>query len=113
MRTGRLPSSLVYKEESKLLQKVIEWLQPQEREGIKVLRICDRYHRGYSDLFICVKGIFVCAELKDDEGVASQHQELFLSEMSAAGAICGVCKSVAEVAALVEEALWRAHECTN
>lgn len=100
-----IPSSKVYKEESTLLSKVMEWLEPQQRNGIKVIRVCDRYHKGYSDLFICVKGWFVVAELKDDTGTATPHQELFIEEMIAAGAVGGVCRSVAEVAALIEEAL--------
>lgn len=86
------------------MKKSIEWLEPQRRDGIKVLRICDRYAKGYSDLFICVRGIFVCAELKDDEGEATKHQGDFLDEMSEAGAICGVCRTVKEVADLVEAA---------
>lgn len=84
--------------------KVIDWLEPQLRDGIKVLRICDRYAKGYSDLFICVRGIFVCAELKDDIGEPSQHQIEFLEDMEGVGAICGVCRTVKEVADLVEAA---------
>ena len=57
-------SSQHYDDEATLLRKVTEWLAPQCRDGIKVLRICDRYAKGYADLFICVRGIFVIAELK-------------------------------------------------
>lgn len=97
----------VYTEESALLAKVTEWLAPQERRGVKVLRICDRYAKGYSDLFICVNGTFVCAELKDDTGVASPHQTLFLKQMAEAGAIVGICRTVGEVAELVNQAQLR------
>lgn len=69
-----------------------------------MLRICDRYAKGYADLFICVNGIFVCAELKDDIGVPSEHQKNFLEAMSNAGAVTGICRSVKEVADLVEKA---------
>ena len=100
-----IPSPKQYKEESQLLAKCLEWLEPQRRDGIKVIRVCDRYHKGYSDLFICVKGWFVVAELKDDEGTATPHQEIFIGEMIAAGAVGGVCRSVADVAALVNTAL--------
>lgn len=113
MRKEKLPSDQWYANESVLLKKVTEWLQPQERDGIKVLRICDRYAKGYSDLFICVNGIFVCAELKDDIGTASPHQELFLSDMKKAGAVCGVCRSVLDVSKLVDEAKRRSYECTK
>jgi len=97
----------VYTEEAALLAKVTEWLAPQERRGVKVLRICDRYAKGYADLFICVNGTFVCAELKDDEGVASPHQILFLKQMAEAGAVVGVCRTLGEVAELVNQAQLR------
>lgn len=93
-----------YKDEAVLMKKVKEWLEPQKRDGIKMIRICDRYTKGYSDIFICVRGQFVVAELKDDTGVASQQQLDFIKEMVAAGAIGGVCRSVADVAHLVEQA---------
>ena len=87
-----------------MLAKVKEWLEPQHREGIKMIRICDRYAKGYSDLFICVQGIFVVAELKDDTGTASQHQLDFIDNIIACGGIGGVCRSVKDVADLVEQA---------
>ena len=98
------PSTQMYSDEADLLKEVKKWLEPQQRDGIKLIRICDRYAKGYSDLFICVRGQFVVAELKDDEGTPSPHQEQFIEEMIACGAIGGVCRTVAEVAALVEEA---------
>lgn len=113
MKRTNLQFDLPYKEEGELLAKAIEWLEPQRREGIKVLRICDRYAKGYSDLFICVRGIFVCAELKDDIGVASAHQEQFIEDMSAAGAVCGVCRTLREISNLVEEAKRRATYWTS
>ena len=96
-----------YKEEATLLSKVIEYLEPREREGIKVLKIRDRYAKGYSDLFINVRGQFVVAELKDDIGTASRHQEEFIADMVACGAIGGVCRTLGEVKTLVDEALRR------
>ena len=89
-----------------MLKKVIEWLELQQRDGIKVIRICDRYHSGYSDLFICARGRFVVAELKDDTGTATPHQELFIEEMEAAGATGGVCRTVKEVSDLIDKALY-------
>lgn len=94
----------MYKEEADLLKAVTDWLEPQKRDGIKLIRISERYKKGYSDLFICVRGIFVVAELKDDTGVATPHQKLFIKEMQEAGAIGGVCRTVKEVAELVNEA---------
>lgn len=106
------PSTQMYKDEADLLKDAIEWLEPQRRDGIKVLRICDRYQKGYSDLFINVRGQFVIAELKDDEGTASPHQEQFIEEMVACGAIGAVCRTVKEVADLVEEAKRRRPDWT-
>lgn len=108
-RTGKLPSDRQYSDEATLLKKVIEWLEPQQRDGIKVIRICDRYNKGYSDLFICVRGVFVVAELKDNTGKASEHQKLFVKEMIEAGAIgAAECRTVKDVADLVEQAKRRA-----
>lgn len=106
-RPKRLPSSRVYEDEADLVKAVKEWLEPQERDGIKMLRICDRYTKGYSDLFICVRGIFVVAELKDNTGTPSKHQLEFIEEMVACGAIGGVCRSVKDVADLIEKAKCR------
>ena len=107
------PSSQMYKEESELLKKVTEWAAPQRRDGIMLIRICDRYAKGYSDLFINVRGQFVVAELKDDIGEPSVHQEDFIRDMVACGAIGGVCRTVADVAALIEEAKRRRPDWTS
>lgn len=103
-RHKRLPSDLQYDDEADLLKDVKEWLEPQRRDGIKMMRICDRYTRGYSDIFICVRGLLVVAELKDKTGTASQHQLDFIDDIIACGGIGGVCRTVKEVADLVEQA---------
>lgn len=100
----QLPSSQQYSDEADLLKAVMKWLAPQKRDRIEAIRICDRYNKGYSDVFICVNGILVLAELKDDTGTASPHQELFIEDMRAAGAVGGICRSVKDVADLIEEA---------
>lgn len=89
-------------DEGKLQAAVMKWLAPQRRDGIEVLRICDRYTKGYSDLFICVHGVFVCAELKDDSGHASPQQIEFLDKMLHAGAVVGICRTVGDVSKLVD-----------
>lgn len=111
--TVKSPSDRQYSDEATLLRKVIEWLEPQRRRGIKVLKIRDKYAKGYSDLFINVRGQFVVAELKDDTGVVTPHQKDFIREMVECGAIGGVCRSVKEVADLVEEALRRSETWIN
>ncbi len=104
MKKEQSPLDRVYTEEATLLRKVTEYLAPQLRDGIKVLRICDRYHKGYSDLFICVQGFLVVAELKDDTGKPTVHQELFIEEMQQCGAVGGICRTVQDVVDLIEEA---------
>lgn len=95
----------VYKEEATLLSKVVAYLEPQRRDGIYVMKIRDRYTKGYSDLFICVRGILVVAELKDDVGEPSQHQIDFVKDIISCGGIGNdTCRTVRDVANLVEEA---------
>jgi hypothetical protein len=106
MVTRRNPSAQQYEEEAMLLDKVTTWLAPQQRDGIKVIRVVDRYAKGYSDLFINARGRFVVAELKDNIGTATPHQELFIEEMVKAGAVGGVCRSVKDVSDLIEKALY-------
>lgn len=106
MRETRLKLNQQYTEEAVLMKKVVEWLEPQKRDGIKVMRIVDRYTKGYSDLFICARGKFIVAELKDDTGVPSIHQELFIDDMRAAGAIGGICRTIKDVKDLIDEALY-------
>lgn len=101
-----LPSNQLYNAEASLLKKTIEWLEPQMRDGIKVIRVVDRYAKGYSDLFICARGKFIVAELKDNTGTATPHQEIFIEEMIKAGAVGGICRTVKEVADLINKALY-------
>lgn len=116
LSTAKARSSLdrQYKEEADLLKAVIKWLEPQRRDGIKVIRVCDRYNKGYSDLFINVRGVFVVAELKDDEGSATPHQIQFVDEMVECGAIGKAeCRTVNDVIELVEEAKRRVPDWTR
>jgi len=103
---GAIPSDKIYTEEAKLLKEVVKWLEPQRRDGIKLIRVCDRYAKGYSDLFINARGRFVVAELKDDTGTATPHQLIFIEEMINTGAVGGVCKSVKDVADLINKAVY-------
>ena len=96
-----------YKEESKLLETVTEWLNYQP--DLKALRICDRYAKGYSDIFVCLNGQFVVIELKDDTGTMSKHQEEFIKDMKAVGAIGAECRTLRQVINLIEEARHRSN----
>ena len=94
----------MYSDEADLLKEVVKYYEPQRRDGIMLIKVRDRYTRGYSDLFINVRGQLVLAELKDDIGEPSVHQLQFLDDMIACGAIGGVCRTLGEVVALVDEA---------
>ena len=90
-----------YDEEADLLDAVQKWCL---QEGYLPLRITDFSHRGYSDLFIIVQGRLVCAELKAKTGKPSQHQLQFLKQIEKYEAIGGICKSIADVEDLCDEA---------
>lgn len=98
-----------YAAEGTLLKKAKEWLDAQP--DVLCMRICDRYHRGYSDLFLCVNGIFVAAELKDEEGTPSIHQRLFVQEVIRHGGIAKEdVRTLQEIVDLVEEARHARHK---
>lgn len=94
-----LSSSQPYTEEADFLKDLKDWLELQP--NTKVLRICDRYQKGYADLFLCVNGTFVAMELKDDKGTASPHQKQFITDIQKAGGIAGVCRSFQDAASLL------------
>ncbi len=94
----------VYTSEAKLMSDAKTWLEPQERSGIKTMRICDRYAKGYSDLFLCVGGIFVAAELKDNKGKPSPHQLMFIDDINSCGGIAGICRNLQDIADLIKQA---------
>lgn len=95
-----------YAQEATLTSKVKAWLEVQP--DIAFYKASDRYHKGISDVIICVRGIFVGAELKADDGKPSPHQLLFIKQIQRAGGVAGVCYTLGEVKELVEEARRRA-----
>lgn len=96
-----IPSDKQYDSEAELLEKAMDWLEKQRRYGVKAIRINDMYHKGYSDIFICVNGWWVVAELKDKTGIASPHQAEFIQDMRKAGAVGAVCRSVRDIYHLI------------
>ena len=106
MNTENLSYRQMFKEEKDLLGAVLKWLEKQPK--VKIMRICDRYHRGYSDIFLCVEGIFIAAELKDDIGTASPHQKEFILDIIKAGGEASECRTVQDVINLVDKARKRA-----
>jgi hypothetical protein len=91
----------MYEDEGEFLDVVQEWCYS---EGYLPIRINDSMHKGYSDLFIVVQGRLVCAELKRRTGKPSQHQLDFIDKVEQYGAIGGVCRCIAEVEDLCDEA---------
>lgn len=96
----------VYTEEAWLLEDANRLYLPQR--DIFMMRILDRVHKGYSDLFLNVNGIFVAAELKDDKGEASAHQLQFISDVRRTNGIAGVCRTLGDIDKLVQEARFKA-----
>lgn len=111
MQKDKLQLDRQYTEEATLLKKVKEWLEVQP--DIAVMRICDKYTKGYSDIILCVWGMFVAIELKDDTGTASPHQKNFLRGIVAHNGIGGVCRTLGEVIQYVEEARGRCRRLTT
>lgn len=91
-----------YKREQDLQETVEVWLDLQT--DLKKIRICDAYHSGYSDFFVCVNGIFVILELKAEDGTPSATQIEFIDDMRKVGAIGGICRSLTEVINYIEQA---------
>lgn len=90
-----------YDAEADLLKDAIKWCYDQ---GYLPIRITDASHRGYSDLFIVVQGRLVCAELKDKTGKPSKHQLDFIAKVERYGGIGGVCRTIADIEDLCDEA---------
>lgn len=90
-----------YDAEADVLDAVQKWCL---QEGYLPIRINDSMHKGYSDLFIVVQGRLVCAELKSRTGKPSKHQIDFIEQIEKYGAIGGVCRSIADVEDLCDEA---------
>lgn len=93
---------LMYAQEATLTQKVKDWLDKQD--DVFYWKASDRFQKGISDIIACVGGKFVAIELKAEDGKATPHQKLFIAAAKQAGGIGGVCYTLGEVKALVEEA---------
>lgn len=91
-----------YEKEADFLSDTIKWLSCQP--DIMTIRINDNCHRGYSDLFLCVRGWFVAIELKDNTGTPSAHQKEFIKDLRHFGGVAGVAYTLQEVFDLVDTA---------
>lgn len=91
-----------YRREGDLTDNVQEWLSLQSDLYHK--KISDSFQKGISDILICVRGFFVAAELKADDGTPSRHQIKFIDNIRRAGGIGDVCYTLDDVINLVEQA---------
>lgn len=98
-----------YQQEATLTSKVKDWLDLQD--DVFYWKASDRYTKGVSDIIACVNGQFVGIELKADDGAPSQQQNLFILLVRKKRGIAGVCYTLGEVKALVEEARQRTVQC--
>lgn len=95
-----------YRLEADLTKKVKEWLEVQT--DICFYKASDRYHKGVSDLILCVRGIFVAIELKAENYSATAHQRLFIGSLIHAGGEGAICSTLGEVKDIVDKARRRA-----
>jgi hypothetical protein len=100
-----------YDKENEFLKDAINWLHKQQ--DIKTIRINDSCHRGYSDLFLCVRGIFVALELKDNKGTPSTHQKVFIQDILLTGGVAKIVTTMQEVEACVDYARHRSDVYTK
>ena len=91
-----------YSTEGALLEKAKTYLESQP--DVQLIRINDRYAKGYSDLFLNVNGHFVALELKDNIGVPTPHQRIFLKQVVDKGGIGGICRTLSDISKYLEEA---------
>lgn len=82
------------------------WLEIQP--NLHHYKASDRYHKGISDIIVCVDGQFVGLELKKADGVTSPHQKLFIKQVTVAGGIAGICYTLGDAKRLIEAARQRA-----
>jgi len=108
-RISQLQLFLQYETEAELSSKVKEYLEVQP--DVKLMRICDRYTKGYPDIITCVNGIFCAFELKDNTGKPSAHQTLFIKDMQRCGGLGGVVRTVGEVVYIVGQARCISNGC--
>jgi hypothetical protein len=91
-----------HKQEAPLTRIVKDWLSVQK--DVSFYKASDRYHKGVSDFIACVGGIFVGLELKAEHNTPSPHQKLFIKQVIQVGGIAGVCYTLGDAKALVEQA---------
>ena len=66
---------------------------------------------GIPDIIACIGGRFFAFEVKTESGRVTKLQEATIRKILAAGGIASVVRSVAEVQAVIEDALHRDKDC--
>lgn len=95
----------VYTAEAELLADTRRFLETIP--GVTVVRIEAGSERGKSDIVMCINGIFVAAELKDDIGEPSAQQLKFINTIRKSGGIAGICRTLEDMHDLLVEAINR------
>ena len=80
---------------------------PKERAGMLLLEGT----AGIPDIIACIGGRFFAFEVKTESGRVTKLQEATIRKILAAGGIASVVRSVAEVQAVIEDALHRDKDC--
>lgn len=70
-----------------------------ESKGIR--RMVTYGERGIPDIMAIKNGELFCIEVKGPKGKTTPHQDMWLDDAKAHGAICGVCRSVDDVISLI------------
>lgn len=92
----------MYVLEAQLTDKVREWLDLQF--DVSWYKASERFINGVSDCIICVRGLYVAAELKAEDGKPTPQQILFIKDIKRAGGIADVCYTLGDVKKLIQEA---------
>lgn len=81
--------------EAEMLEKANGFLEMLP--NTKVVRKEAGVRSGVSDLLVCYKGKFVAIEVKDETGVPTIQQLLFIADVKEAGGTGAVCRTLEEI----------------
>jgi hypothetical protein len=97
----------MYDAEADLLSDVKQYLEGLRNSGYRVhhWRISTSSILGWPDIVCCINGKFVFLELKDRTGKPTIHQLQFAQDAEAAGAVGGICRTMADVISIVDSVL--------
>lgn len=91
-----------FKTEAQLTKHVKKWLGQQD--DLFFWKASERFIAGIPDFVVCVRGIFVGLELKDDTGKLSANQKLIANKIVKAGGIWAECRTVQDAIDAIDAA---------